>query len=154
MPLYPHAVELIRENLKQISRGCKVKPIAIGRLTEEQLESINRHRQARNPDLQSVIAEVVFFGSHIYQSRCVRDGYAIDDVLDQIASAMETASVLIGSLPMQAIENPNERTDRYGNVVHDRAVFECMSRHPRPELFSVVPRGDQNRPARKQKGHP
>jgi hypothetical protein len=154
MPLYPHAVELIRENLEQISRGCKVKPIAIGRLTEEQLESINRRRQARNSDLPSVIAEVVFFGSHIYQSRCVRDGYAIDDVLDQIVSAMDPASVLIGNLPMQAIENPNERTDRYGNVVHDRAVFECMNRYPRPELFSVVPRGDRNRPARKQKGHP
>jgi len=82
MPLYSHAVELIRENLEQISKECKVKPIAIGRLTEEQLESINRHRQARNPDLPSVVSEVLFFGIHIYQSRCVRDGYAIEDVLD------------------------------------------------------------------------
>lgn len=154
MPLYTHAVDLIRENLEQISRGWKVKPIAIGKLTQEQLDSINQHRQARNPDLPEVVAEVVFFGSHIYQSRCVRDGYAIQDVIDQIVSAMDTASVLIGNLPMQAIENPNGRTDQYGNVVHDRAVFECMSRHPRPELFSVVPRGDRNRPAKKQKGHP
>jgi hypothetical protein len=154
MPLYPHALDLIRGNLEQIAQGKKVKPVVVGKLTTEQLNAINQHRQEQNPDLPLIIDEVLFFGSHIYRSRCLRDGYTIEDVVDQIAGAMDERSVLVGNLPAQAIENPIARNDRYGNQVHDRAVFECMSRHPRPELFSVVPSGDRNRPARKQKGHP
>jgi hypothetical protein len=153
MPLYANAIGLIRTNLEQISKGYKVKPVAIGALTAAQVSAINQHRLAQNPNLLPVESEVLFFGSHIYKSRCERDGYTIDDVVDQIVSAMDTASVLVGNLPMQAIENPNKRADRYGNYVHDRAVFECMSRHPRPELFSVMPKGDRNRP-QKQHGHP
>lgn len=154
MPLYPHAIDLIRANLEQISKGYRVKPVEIGALTTEQLNAINQHRHEQNPNLEPVVAEVLFFGSHIYQSRCVRDGYTLDDVIDQIVSALDSAAELVGNLPMQAIENPNQRTDRYGNQVHDRAVFECMSRHPRPELFSVMPKGDLNRPIKKQKGRP
>lgn len=152
MPLYANAIEIIRANLNEISKGNKVKPIAIGALTKQQLNAINKHRQEHNLNLEPMIAEVLFFGNHIYQSRCLRDGYTIDDVIDQIASAMDSASMLVGNLPMQAIENPSQRTDQYGNQVHDRAVFECMSRHPRPELFSVMPKGDRNRPIKKQKG--
>lgn len=44
---------------------------------------------------------------------------------------------------MTAVENPVPRPDRYVNAVCDRAIFECSARHPRPELFSVVPRGDR-----------
>jgi len=154
MPLYPHAIEIIRANLDRISKGHKVKPVAIGTLTAQQLSSINQHRQKQNLDLLPVVAEVIFLGSHIYQSRCVRDGYTPDDVIDQIASAMDSASLMVGNLPMQAIENPNLRADRYGNLVHDRAVFECLSRHPRPEPFSIMPKGDRHRPIQKQKGHP
>jgi|SRR5271166_2303241 len=151
MPLYSHALALVRANLEAIQEGRKVKPVAIGRLTDDQREAINRHRLSRNQTLLPIVAEVVFIGSHIYQSRVVRDGYCIDDVIDQIVSAMDAASKLIGNLPMQTIENPAPRADRYGNQIHDRAVFECMSKHPRPELFSVVPKGDKIRPL-KQKG--
>jgi hypothetical protein len=151
MPLYPKAVSLIRANLEAIRDGLKVKPVAIGRLTDDQTDAINRHRLAHNAALPPIVAEVIFIGSHIYQSRVARDGYSIDDVIDQIASAMDSASGLVGSLPMQTIESPAPRTDRYGNRIHDRAVFECMSRQPRPELFSVVPKGDKIKPP-KQKG--
>ena len=154
MPLLAHAVDLIRENLEQLAQGKRVRPVVIGTLTPEQLKSINQHRRQQNPNLPAVIEEVLFFGSHIYRSRCLRDGYAVDDVIDQIVSAMDAGSVLVENLPMQAIENPTARADRYGNIVHDRAVFECMSRHPRPELYSVMPKGDRNRPTQKQKGHP
>jgi hypothetical protein len=153
MPLYPQASALIRANLEAIQNGHKVKPVAIGTLTYGQLEAINQHRLSHNRTLPPIVAEVIFIGSHIYQSRVARDGYSIDDVIDQIVSAMDAASGLVGNLPMQTIENPAPRTDRYGNRIHDRAVFECMSRHPRPELFSVVPKGDRNRPP-KQKGRP
>jgi hypothetical protein len=153
MPLYPQAIALIRANLEAIRNGQRAKPVAIGRLTDAQLKAINQHRMAHNATLPPIIAEVILIGSHIYQSRITRDGYTIDDVIDQIASAMDSASGLIGNLPMQTIENPAPRKDRYGNQIHDRAVFECMSRHPRPELFSVVPKGDKFRPP-KQKGRP
>jgi len=153
MPLYLQAISLIRGNLEAIRDGQRVEPVAIGVLTDTQLEAINRHRLSHNAALPPIVAEVIFLGSHIYQSRIVRDGYSIDDVIDQIASAMDTTAELVGNLPMQTIENPMPRADRYGNQVHDRAVFECMSRHPRPELFSVVPKGDRVRPL-KQKGRP
>jgi urease gamma subunit len=151
MPLYPQAAAFIRDNLEAIRDGKKVKPVTIGALTGVQLAAINRHRLARNATLPQIVAEVIFIGSHIYESRVVRDGYSIEDVIDQIVSAMDAASRLVGNLPMQTIENPAPRADRYGNQIHDRAVFECMSRHPRPELFSVVPKGDKVRP-KKQKG--
>jgi hypothetical protein len=51
------------------------------------------------------------------------------------------------------LENPYPRADRYGNTVKDRAILECSARHPKPELFSVIPKGDRIKP-QKQKGHP
>jgi hypothetical protein len=153
MPIYPNAVPLIRANLKLIRSGQRVKPVVVGILTNLQLDGINQHRLSRNHLLLPIVAEVIFLGNHIYQSRIKRDGYSIEDIVDQIVSAMDEDSELVGSLPMQASENPNARHDRYGNEIHDRAVFECMSRHPRPELFSVVPKGDKIKPP-KQKGCP
>lgn len=142
---------MIRASLEAIQNGHKVKPVAIGELTNLQLEAINRHRISRNQSLPPIVAEVIFIGSHIDQSRVVRDGYSIADGIDQIVCAMSAESEIVGNLPMQTIENPEPRADRYGNQIHDRAVFECMSRHPRPELFSVVPKGDRIKPP-KQKG--
>ena len=118
-----------------------------------QLEAINHHRLARNASLPLIVAEVVFIGSHVYRSRIEGDKYTIDDVVEQIIIAMNEDSTLVGNLPMQAIQNPTPRTDRRGNTIHDRAVFECMSRHPRPELYSVIPKGDHIKPE-KQKGRP
>jgi hypothetical protein len=84
MPLCSHALTLICANL----------------------EAINGHRPSRNQMLPQIVAEVIFIGNHTYQSRVVRDGYSIDDGMDQIAGAMSEASMLVGNLPMQAIENP------------------------------------------------
>jgi hypothetical protein len=144
MPLFDNACDLIRTNLEQISNGQKARLISIGTLTDTQLASINEHRAAQ--DLPAVIAEVVFIGKHIYQSRVAKDGYTIEDVVDQIVSAMREESAIIHSTKMTTMENPAARADRYGNQVRDQVVFECTTRHPRPELFSVVPTGDNNRP--------
>jgi L-fucose mutarotase/ribose pyranase (RbsD/FucU family) len=95
---------------------------------------------------------VVFIGKHIYQNRIAKDGYTIEDVIDQITSAMHPDSLVLDTSKMTAMENPDLREDRYGNKVRDRAVFECTVRHPRPELFSVIPRGDLIKP-QKRKGH-
>jgi hypothetical protein len=113
-----------------------------------------------HPPLPSVIrfavfavGRVVFNGAYLYRSRIERDGYTIDDVVGQIISAMSAASALVGNLPMQAVENPTPRADRLGNTIHDREVFECMSRHPRPELYSVIPKGVPYQ-SRKAEGRP
>ena len=97
------------------------------------------------------MAEVVFIGRRIYESRVVRDGYAVDDVVDQIASGMESASVVLKTPTMTSMENLVPRKDRYGNPVRDRIVFECSARYPRPELYSVVPKGDRIEPKRPPK---
>ena len=44
---------------------------------------------------------------------------------------------------MTVMQNRCPRQDRYGNcTIRDLAVFECTARHPRPELYSVIPKGD------------
>ena len=88
-----------------------------------------------------------FLADTVYNSRVVKDGYTIDDVLDQITSGMAAAAVVFHT-PMTGMENPNPRPDRYGNLVRDRVVLECSARHPRPELFSAIPKGDYQKPKR------
>ncbi len=146
MPLYANAAALIHANLETIQSGRKARAVPIGTLTAVQLEAVNRHRLTHNASLPLIEAEVVFIGGHVYRSRIEGDNYTIDDVVEQIVSAMSEESALVGNLPMQAIQNPAPRTDRFGNTIHDRAVFECMSRHPRPELYSVIPKGDRIKP--------
>jgi hypothetical protein len=144
MPLCENAKDFIRHNLEELRDGHKVKLVTIGTLTDKQLEDINANRARQ--ELEPIINEVVFIGHHLYKSRVINDGYTIDDVLDQISGAMEECSEVVKSLKMTGIENPNPRADRYGNRVIDRAVFECSARHPRPELFSVIPKGDAIKP--------
>ena len=115
-------------------------------LTDTQLDAINDERRAHG--YPPMVAEVVFIGPHVYESRILRDGYTIDDVNDQIASSMKATAVVIQTPTMTAMENPFLRADCYGNAVRDRVVFECSGRHPRPELYSVMPKGDRIKPKR------
>jgi hypothetical protein len=147
MPLYRNAVDLIRANFEEISKGAKPRGVAIGSLTDQQLEEINRARAAHVPPLPPVSGEVLFYGRHLYKSRVVRDGYSVEDVIDQIASAMDAVAVFVHHPINTILQNRSGRADRYGNMVKDLAVFECSARHPRPELFSVMPKGDMNKPA-------
>jgi len=146
MPLHDNARELIRANLEQFDPKIKVKVAAveIGTLTDAQLAAINAQQDANG--LPRSTREIVFHGWHVYKSRIIRDRYTIDDVVDQIVSAMSDNSVVQATEYMTAMENPVPREDRYGNIVNDRVVFECSARHPRPELFSVVPKGDRIKP--------
>jgi hypothetical protein len=91
----------------------------------------------------------VFIGKHTYDSRIQRDGYTIEDVVDQIASALDLTASVLPIAGMTAMENPVRRADRYGKMVRDRVVFECTTRYPRPELYSVMPKGDINKPNKK-----
>lgn len=146
MPLYENAAALIRANLEQFRPDVKarVKAVAIGTLSDVQLAAI--HAKQTESGLPLIVAEVLFVGWHIYKSRVLRDGYTIDDVVEQVVSGMSCDSVVLEDASMTAMENPNTRLDKYGNVVRDRVVFECMARHPRPELFSVIPKGDFVKP--------
>jgi hypothetical protein len=146
MPLFANARAILRANLQQIKNGQAVHAVPIGMLSDEQLAAINAMRATQ--ELGPIVAEVLFVGGHIYKRRIVADGYTIDDVLDQVASAMQSSSIVIESPYMTAMDNPNLRTDRCGNSVTDRAVFECSARHPRPELFSVTPKGDKIKPVK------
>src|SRR5215470_3952645 len=91
MPLVDGAERHIRKNLQYIRNGRKAHPKVIARLTDEQLCKLNEERASRAfPPMK---AEVVFVGQHIYESRIVKDGYSVDDVVVQIASALSEASV-------------------------------------------------------------
>jgi hypothetical protein len=138
---------VLRQQLEQNRERQAIRVVPIGTLTIAQITAINVVRA--NERLRPIIEEVVFFGRHIYKRRIVDDGYTIEDAIDQISSAMDRVSVVLADLaPMTIMENPNPRADRYSNFVRDRAVFECSTRHPRPELFSVIPKGDLRKPCK------
>ncbi|WP_235423327.1 hypothetical protein, partial [Enterobacter hormaechei] len=80
-----------------------------------------------------------------YNSRTA-DGYTVDDIIEQIISAMSDSSELLRTVKGTVLENKIKRDDGYGNMVNDRAVLELTSRKPRSELYSVIPRGDVNKP--------
>ena len=152
MPLFENAVSLIRTNLESIQNGHRARPVVIGTLTDVQRDAINLHRLTNNSSLQPIVHEVVFVGSHIYQRRVISDGYTIADVIDQIVSAMAQDSAFLGGIPMQTISSVHPRRDRYGNLsIRDQAVFECTSRRPSAELYSVIPKGDRNKPRQIEK---
>jgi hypothetical protein len=93
--------------------------------------------------------EIVFIGRHFYASRA-KDGYTIGDMWTQIKAALSAESVVFANPKMTALESPVGRADGYGNTVHDRAIFECTQRKPRAELFSVIPKGDSQKPTTKK----
>src|SRR5579863_1223659 len=115
MPLYRNAREFLRSNLAQIAAGWRPRLIPIGTLTVVQLAVINADHLARGFD--PMIEEVVFLGRHIYLGRVLKDGYSIEDVIDQISSGMDPAAIMSSSRYMTGMENPNPRPDRYGNMV-------------------------------------
>lgn len=145
MPLYDNALYLIRGNLEEIRRGGKARAVPIGRLTDSQHEAVNAYRAAADlPPLED--PEVVFIGKHVYDSRIVRDNYTVEDVIAQIASALAADAVVMANAKMTALESVTRREDGYGNMVRDRAVLELTQRKPRAELYSVIPKGDANKP--------
>jgi hypothetical protein len=151
LPLYPDAEGKVRANLRTLESGGRAMLVAIGTFTERQLDDINAVRRGlRLHEIKS--REIVFIGRHLHASRA-KDGYTLDDIWMQIEAALSSASVVFANPKMTALENPQGRADGYGNTVHDRAIFECTQRKPRAELFSVIPKGDGQKPITK-KAHP
>jgi hypothetical protein len=135
----PNARNLLRVNLQKIIAGKNAWYVLVGHLTPDQLAGVNAFLTERGFD--PVDARIYFRGQHIYDSRIVKDGYSIDDVIEQIANGMDTISVPIQEEKMSAIRNQTERTDQYGSTVKDTIVFRCAGRRS-PELYSVIPKGD------------
>jgi hypothetical protein len=144
MPLNDNAKNLILKNLLKIHRGRNAWPVLVGRLTDTQLAALNEERRGRG--FPPMSAQVVFIGNHIYDSRVTEDGYTFDDVIAQIESAMDEAAVFREGPKMGGLVSPKKRDDGYGNQVTDEAVLECSTKFPRAELYSVIPKGDHNKP--------
>lgn len=142
MPLYENAIDIIKSNLEQLQNGERPKFVAIGKLTNEQLESINKKQVEKGlPIVQC--NEILYMGRHHYESRVLKDGYTISDLIKQIESVLSENSVIENN---KVLKSTNKRNDGYGNMVEDWAVFEMTAKRPRMELFSVIPKGDNNKP--------
>ena len=122
--------------------GVKSKPIRIqiAELTLVQFVQLNEKRSATNrPKLNTQLIE--YDGRHHYKSR--RDqGYTIDDMIDQIVSALDSDSIVEQIGHYVNLVNPNKRNDSYGKLVNDAAAFNVDTRWQNAELFSVIPKGD------------
>lgn len=144
MPLAIDARDRIRANLLAVSRGQRVDIITIGTFTIPQFVMINTARISL--DLHPLeLNEILFMGKHLHKSRAA-DNYTIEDMVAQIESALCEGAEVSMSKFMSCLQNPTARADGYGNMVHDRAVFEMTARKPRAELFSVIPKGDVAKP--------
>ena len=156
MPLYPSAKALLRTNLELAAawfaaeRTGRRKPPAtrIGRLSDAQLSEINEHRLSE--DVQPIIAEVLFDGRHLYQSRCLEDGYTIEEVIEMVKMTfVDTATVALGWSTV--LRSATTHVNSVGATVRHELVFECTGKLPHPELLSVVPRGDGKDHTKKKK---
>lgn len=142
MPLYDNAIDTIRANLEQLQNGERPRFQAIGKLTDEQLETINQKQIEKGfPIVQC--NEILYMGRHHYESRVIRDGYQIDDLIKQIESSLAESSVIENN---KVLKSTVLRDDGYGNMVEDWAVFEMTAKRPKMELFSIIPKGDNNKP--------
>jgi hypothetical protein len=126
MPLYENAAALIRANLEQLVAGQRPTRVEVGELEDARFTEIN---QFRSENGLAVLTEkkLVFIGKHIYDGRLLKDRCSIEDVLEQIASAIGPGSVLQLTETGTALQNPNKRADKYGNMVNDRIIFECST---------------------------
>jgi len=150
MPLYADGLKKIRRNMIDAQNGRGPRLTKVGFFTPEQLLLINEARRSMGfSELEPVI---VFHGAHLYNSRCVENGYTIDQVLVQIESAFSENSAVDSSRPSVVIRNPDKRTDDNGVQVNDEVVFECTGRHPYADLYSVIPRGDGRPKPKNKKG--
>jgi hypothetical protein len=117
MPLHKNAEKLIRRNLNICAQGKKPPLVVIGSLTQKQLDAINAERQQGDPPLAAITAEIVFDGRHMHRSRCENNGYTIDEVIEQIVSAVCETAEFMPEGRMTTIGATIVRKDRHGNEV-------------------------------------
>ena len=156
MGLYQDAENLIRANLElaanwfALERAARPRQpiVRIGELSEAQLATINQQRQEE--ELPSVVAAVLFDGRHMYESRCIEDGYTIDEVIEMVFAAFNDEAHVAPGWSTVLISSTT-RVNNAGKTVRHEAVFECHGKLPHPELLSVIPRGDGKDRSKKKK---
>jgi hypothetical protein len=141
LPLFADGLKKIHSNLLQVQSGKRPKLARVGTFTEGQLIEINATRASMK--FEPLHSLFLFSGKHLYKSRCVDNGYSIEEILVQVESALSGLSIVRMSGPSAVLRNPEKRADLHGNLVHDEAVFECTAQFPYAELFSVIPKGDK-----------
>jgi hypothetical protein len=149
LPLFADGLKKIRKAL-ELAAAQKWSPFQkIGFFTPEQLADINalRQRAGREP----LVPTIVCNGKHLYESRCVKDGYSIDEVVEQTEIAFDRASEAANQGWATVLRSTSDRFNEEGNAIRDELVFECSAKHPNASLFSVIPRGDGRGPAAKKK---
>lgn len=156
MPLYTDAKILIRANLElaatwfatERTARKRQRIVEIGTICPEQLATINEQR--KEEELAPIIAEILFDGRHMYESRCLEDGYSIDDILEMVEIALSDTS-RVGPGWSTVLISAATRVNAAGKIIRDEAVFECHGKLPYPELRTVIPRGDGKDHTKKKK---
>jgi hypothetical protein len=148
VPLFADGLKKIRRSLERVANGQIPWVEKIGILTEDQLNALNKLREADGYQLLSAV--VVCNGKHLYDSRCVKDGYSIDEVLALVEAAFDLVRHASrdrwGTILVSDEQPPNDQ----GHRITYEMVFECTSKYPKPSLFSVIPRNDGRGPAAKR----
>lgn len=149
MPLFADGLKKTRKAL-ELAAANRWSPYQnIGFFTPDQLADMNAMRQKiGQPPLE---ATIVCNGKHLYDSRCTKDGYSIDEVVEQVEIAFNRASEASNQGWSTVLRSTSDRFNEEGNAIRDELVFECSAKHPNASLFSVIPRGDGRGPSAKKK---
>lgn len=142
MPINPEDLGKIRGLLGAIEAGKPTTRLTLDNpLTPQQFSDLQAARQASGLPAPAQ-NEFQFRGSHLYNSRSM-DGYTVDDMMKQLESGTSANSVItVDRNGRVNLQNPVPRDDGYGNQVNDTVTFELSGR---PEIFSVIPKGDRPR---------
>lgn len=100
--------------------------IRIGTLTQVQLAAINANRAALKNPAPPIEAEIVFVGRHLYNSRVVKDGYTVAEVLVQIQNALSERARFVRTLRATLIQDPTARRNSFGDSIHDEGCFGVL----------------------------
>lgn len=135
----PGALDKARELLTALSRGEKAAPIDLATLTAKQLADMNAARKAKGLT-EFKAPDAVYTGKHHFNSRSA-DGYSIDEMASQLASSLDDTSRVAMTAKGVELRAAAPRVNEFGVPVRDAAIM-MEGRGGRPEVFSVIPRGD------------
>jgi len=143
--LSPIDLYRIKRGLLDVENGGTNEFIRLNKpLTKEQYDSLQKQRA----DINAVLAKRNYFSldaNHIYDSRVIRDGYSIADVMKQIKSATSRKSTVEvdARRKQNNLVSPRKRDDGYGNMVQDRIGIDLRGQGV---YRTVIPKGDNIKP--------
>lgn len=147
MPLFADGLKRIRRSLERVAAGQPSWYEKVGKLSPDELTVINTIRAAEGHP--PISGRIVCNGKHLYDSRCVKDGYSIDEVIAQTEMAFNLATRPAREGWATLLKSEQQPPNAAGYRITYEIVFECSSKHPDASLFSVIPRGDGRSPGKK-----